>query len=455
MTTIIEPQTRSFRERRPDGTYDVWLTTPQAEVRESRAPVTVMQAGTGSGKTCIGAYWLWERLKEFGPGDYLVAAPTYPLFGPRVLPELKEWFIHTGWGEFKQGSTIAPPMITSRERDGNNEPLYRIFLGSAKNPESLESATVKAAWIDELAQKQFTRQAWEAIQRRTAFYNAPVLGTTTLYGVTSWYKTDIYDPWVAGDERINIIMAASISNPAYPRDRFEYAQKTMPYWKFAMFHLGRYEKPLGVIYDSFHEDTQVIDRFAVPEEWFYYTGHDFGSNNTAAVGLAQDPQTGLMYVTWEYHPGPKSPAGHAQAWKDWGQGKHIMGRFGGSHQEEEQRNLYTAAGWPISEPPVRTVEAGIEKVYSWLARNQVFVFRDCHEFLEEILTYSRELDDNYAVTDIIQDKSRFHLMDSFRYLLGSLPTERVMGKSSPIMQKHYGENNRRTRREMRRLVRSS
>ncbi len=67
-------------------------------------------------------------------------------------------------------------------------------------------------------------------------------------------------------------------------------------------------------------------------------------------------------------------------------------------------------------------------------QNQLFVFDECQEFLDEIMSYTREMDDSYQVTDKIVNKSRFHLMDSLRYIMSSFSPERVDWRKEPAMK---------------------
>jgi len=126
----------------------------------------------------------------------------------------------------------------------------RVIFGSATNPESIESATAKAAWLDEAGQKQFRREAWEAIQRRLSIHQGRALFTTTLYGL-GWLKTEIYDKWVAGAKDTEVIQFESTINPAFPKEEYERARSVMPRWKFNLFYKGEYDKPAGLIYDAF------------------------------------------------------------------------------------------------------------------------------------------------------------------------------------------------------------
>ena len=82
---------------------------------------------------------------------------------------------------------------------------------------------MKAAWLDEVGQHQFTRQAWEAVLRRLNIARGRILGTTTVYEI-GWYKLEIYDRWKQGDPNIEIIQGDSIDNPVFSREAYEDAR---------------------------------------------------------------------------------------------------------------------------------------------------------------------------------------------------------------------------------------
>lgn len=336
-----------------------------------------------------------------------------------MLPELVKYF-HTylRWGEFKAGEKV----FESYERE-NGAPAQRIIVGSATSPESLESATAKAAWIDECGQHQFTREAWEAINRRLSISQGRILCTTTPYE-WGWFKTELYDRWKDGNFDISVIQGDSIDNPAFPIEEYHRQMSLLPRWKFNMFYRGQFEKPAGLIYDSFNEDICCINRFKIPESWPRYVGHDFGPNNTAAVWYASDPASGYLYAYREYHAGGLSNHDHAQKWKQLSASENVLNRVGGARAETGFREACTAAGWPIVEPREFGVEAGINIVYGWHQQNRLFVFNDLDGYLDEKRTYSRQLDENYEPTDKIDDKSKYHYMDAERYILSHMGPER-------------------------------
>ena len=426
------PKGPQFREISPDGELRLHLHPGQTAAWRSKARFVAMQASTQGGKTCFGPVWLHREMDERGEGDYLAVTATFPLLRLKMLPELQYEFVTLyRWGEWK----AADKVFESHERQ-HGAPAQRIIVGSATNPESLESATAKAGWLDEVGQHQFRREAWEAVQRRLSLAQGRCLMTTSLYEF-GWYKLEVYDRWKAGDPDYDVIQFDSLANPAFPKEEYERARATLPRWKFNLLYRGVFEKPAGMIYDSFDEAVCSIPRFVLPEGWPRYVGHDFGPNNTAAVWYAQDPITGFLYVYRAYLQGGLSAYDHAQKFKEMSRGETVVKRVGGAHAEDGWRESFTGAGWPISEPRERGVEVGINTVYGWHKRNALFVFNDVGLYLDEKMSYSRKLDDAYQPTEEIDNKSRFHIMDSERYLLSDFGPERVVGANQLVEVKRY------------------
>jgi len=188
------------------------------------------------GKTCFGPHWLQREIlgddhyEGKGPGDYLAITATYPLLKLKMLPEFLYVFRDLQkLGIWKESDRV----FTSHDR-AHGAPSWRVIFGSATNPESIESATAKAAWLDEMGQHQFKRDAWEAVERRLSLSQGRVLGTTTLYEL-GWQKTELYDRWKAGDDSIDWIEVDALVNPAFPRAEYERAKQILPRWKFNMF----------------------------------------------------------------------------------------------------------------------------------------------------------------------------------------------------------------------------
>uniref|UniRef100_A0A6H1ZKV7 Putative homing endonuclease n=1 Tax=viral metagenome TaxID=1070528 RepID=A0A6H1ZKV7_9ZZZZ len=408
-----------------------------------------------SGKTCLGPRWLERAIrataKSGEENDYLAVTSTYDLFKLKMLPELLKNFsggqapnekgdlvnYTIGVGKYWAGirvielaeDLVPGAFLAKKESD---RMWGRIILRSADARVGLVSATAKAAWLDEPGTQEFGREAWENVRDRVTLARGRILGTATIYCI-NWVKTDIFDQWKAGNPDMDIIQVDAIENPMFDREEYEYARSTLPTWKFNMKYRGIYEKPAGLIYDSFDTDTCLIPRFPLPATWPRFVGHDFGGANPAAMFYAQDPGTGYFYAYHEYLPGSgKSMSDHVEEFKKITEGQIVIKRAGGSHQEDEIRQGYTAHGWRIQAPKIKNVEAGIERVYALHRLNKVFVFSDLHEYLDEKLNYSRKLDDRHQPTDEIADKSRFHLMDAERYILSDFTPETVTSNRMKI-----------------------
>ena len=407
--TLVKPVYREVR----GNELHLNLHEGQSKAWRSLRRFIAMQAGTQGGKTCFGVDWLHREIQKEGEGDYLGVTATFPLLELKMLPE----FLHVFRDLLRLGTYSETKKVFQF-----HDQKTRVIFGSATNPESLESAEAKAAWLDEPGQKQFRRDTWEAVQRRLSIHQGRCLFTTTLYCL-GWFKTEIYDPWEAGDPDIDVIMFDSTVNPSFPPEEFERVRAKMPPWKFNMFYRGRYDTPEGLIYSSFDSKHAVIDRFDIPKNWLIYVGHDFGAANPAAMFYAADPGTGLLWAYHEYLPGDGKTVGERVAeFKRITEGYTVVKRVGGSHQEQESRDLYTAHGWPISEPPEmnRRVKTQILKVFAWHKFNRIMVFRDLVSYLDEKQSFSRKLDDNYKPTDEIENEARYHLMAAERYIIADL-----------------------------------
>jgi len=415
---------KPFREILPDGTLRVNFHPGQVRTWLSKKRVIDMQAGSQGGKTSFGPHWLDREIRTCGSGDYLVGTSTFPLLDRKLLPEFLYVFgdlFH--YGVYDQNRKIFTFHTKKTARKKTDTILFpdadvptRVIIGSAQNPESMESATVKGVWLDEAGQKQFRRETWEAVQRRTLINKARILITTTLYGL-GWLKTDIYDEWVKGNPDIDVIQFDSTANPAFPIEEFQRMRRMMPAWKFDLFHRGRFTKPAGLIYDAFDSVNDVIEPFPIPPHWPRYVGHDFGPVHTVALWRAYDPSTGTFYTYRDYSFGGLSTFEHVTNWIELSKGERIANRYGGSPTEEGWRGDFTQAGWRIDKPLDGNVESGIMRVYGFEKLHKHKVFRTCQNYLAEKTSYSRELDDMYNLTEKIEAKEAFHFMDAERYMM--------------------------------------
>jgi hypothetical protein len=350
-----------------------------------------------------------------------------------MLPELKKVFEHTlGQSRFWSGDRIMElrnPETGEFEATKSDDPMWgRIIMRSADAEGGLESATAKAAWLDEVGQDKFTVTAWEAVQRRLSLSQGRVLGTTTPYNL-GWLKQQVFDKWQRGAGEFEVIQYASTMNPNFPAEEFERARESLPGWKFRMFYQGLFERPAGMIYSDFvdkprEQGGHKVDAFLPPREMPRYVGIDPGLENQGRVWVAWDTMSLCYYVYRAERPPRKSTREHAAdvLTTQSRHGENVVLWTVGAKSEEQFRLDWQAAGVNANEPPISDVEAGIDRVISLLRQHRLFFCEDdgnngMNRLLDEIATYSRVLDDNGEATSKIKNKEQYHLLDALRYAI--------------------------------------
>ncbi len=415
---------------------------------QSKKRFVCVLAGTQGGKTSFGPHWLYREIQRLGPGDYMVVTPTFQLLEKKALPEFKRLFertLHVGRYFTSPSRKFVFSEAGERRTFGQSDPDNPtvVWFGYAEDPESLESATAKAAWLDECGQKKFKLGSWEAIQRRLSLAQGRALMTTTPYDL-GWLKQQVWDRWKKGDTDYEVVRFDSTENPLFPKDEFERMRRTLPKWKFDLFYRAIFTRPAGMIYDSFIDEMlpagHKCPRFAIPAHWERFLGLDFGGVNTAGTFYAaeadqQGKKTGRYYLYRTYLEGGRTATEHAKALLKGEPGIPVC--VGGSRSEGQWRAEFRAGGLPVQAPPIKDVEVGINRVYGAHAEGQILAFDDLDAYLAEKMSYTRELDDMGEPTEKIEDKETFHLMDSERYIWSVLrqhqPTQGWRGKTGGMV----------------------
>lgn len=169
-------------------------------------------------------------------------------------------------------------------------------------------------------------------------------------------------------------------------------------------------RPAGRIY----EDFKVIPDFPIPITWPRYRGVDYGAVNTAVIWLAEDPNSGALYLFREYLRGDLTTKQHVAEVQKHGDAD---GTWGGSGSEDQQRRDWSDAGLAVQQPLISDVEAGIDRVNEAFKDHRLYVFQSCTGVIEEGSSYSRKLDDQGLPTNEIKDKATYHRLDALRYAL--------------------------------------
>lgn len=409
-----------------------------------------MLAGTQGGKTSF-LPWLLAReiLEDDEGGDSLAVTATFDLFKLKLLPSMLEVFedvldIGRLWAG-DQVIELRNPKTGEFDAKKSSDKMHgRIILRSAHAKGGLESATAKRALLDECGQDAFGFGAWQAIRRRLSLARGRVFAGTTLYNL-GWLKQKIFDPWEKNQAKdVDIIQFSSLLNPAFSKEEFDDARTSLQDHEFRMQYEGKFGRPAAAIFKDFidlpkHEGGHKVQRFEIPKEWARYQAVDPGIINTAKLWAAHDPNEDVYYIYRSTMHSRKPAKEHAQddLALERRNGERVVMRAIGAKSETYWRQDYRSAGADgVKEPDTNDVEEGIDRVVTMLKQHRLVIFDDETELISEMLEYAREVDDMGEATDKIKDKSKFHRVDTVRYLCIQLVKPRKNWQTS-VGSKRY------------------
>lgn len=171
----------------------------------------------------------------------------------------------------------------------------------------------------------------------------------------------------------------------------------------------------GQIY-PIREDDLVCEPFKIPDHWRRAFGLDFGWEETAAVWMAEDPNTKTRYVYAEYARGHQTTFNHIQAlagYKD--ENKWIPGAAdpsGGGRNTDDGRLVieqFIDRGFDLINGQ-NALAAGIMSLLMQFEAGTLKIFTTCKHLLREIALYKY---DDFGKPAQKQDD---HCADALRYL---------------------------------------
>lgn len=193
----------------------------------------------------------------------------------------------------------------------------------------------------------------------------------------------------------------------------------------------------GAVY-PIAESRFVIDPIHLPDHWPRVFGFDGGWHNTAAIWGAWDRDSDIVYLYSEHLQGKWAVPLHAAAIKGRGSWVPGVGDAAATDQSDGKKvlKLYRNEGVKLKLAD-KSVDAGIQDVYTRLVTGRLKVFSNMEQWLREYRLY--RYDEKGEVL-----KKNDHLMDATRYLIrsglklaktkiqatsegGSVVTERLFG----------------------------
>jgi len=159
------------------------------------------------------------------------------------------------------------------------------------------------------------------------------------------------------------------------------------------------------------EDDYTITDFTIPDHYLRWYALDVGWNWTAALWLAHDRESDIIYVTSVYKRSAAEPSIHATAIK--GRGNWIPGVIDPAANARNQKDgtqlmqEYRTLGLNLA-PAINAVEAGLYVIWERLSTGRLKVFQSCTQWFEEVRFYRRNEKGQVV-------KENDHLMDCTRY----------------------------------------
>lgn len=294
-----------------------------------------------------------------------------------------------------------------------------IYCCSLEDPDHIEGGQYNAWWLDEAGQMK--ARAWTVIQARLGFNRGRCLFTTTPYAL-NWFYTEIYKRAKEGDPDYFVSQFSSITNPAYPKEEFERAKRSMDETTFALRYLGEFRRMQGLVWPDFSQWVCQIEdinkalekRNLYPKQHREVGGIDFGYNNPFVALQAFIDPDGIMWVYAEHYAERTLLKDHAAKLQSgceyWADPSGLQER-----QELQSHGI-------ITNPADNDVQMGIERVTKRGKTGQLRISPDCRNLISEAETYHYKEEKDEPV------KEHDHCLDALRYLVMGLD-----GKPAPAI----------------------
>lgn len=398
----------------------------QLEILEANKRFICACAGTGGGKTVVGAYWsvfqIQKAIQKYGKCTGMIIAPTYKVLARATMPTFIDAVKYTALeGDYKKGEGY----FESKSKFILPNKWGVVWCQGADNPGGLEGGQFDFVWFDEGGQGK--KATFEAITGRTGAKQGPILVTTTPYGLGALYH-DWYANFLSGNPDYFFKIWNSVKNPAYPQEEFERAKARLSPEKFQERYQGQFMHLEGLVYPDFHKcrinmtKEEVIEMIS-SSEGSLHGGIDFGWNDPFAANIGfLNKETDILTIFWERYKSQTPIENHADALPKQFCGKSITWAADsarpdlirklkkGGHNVRKCKKHYKGTS-------VSALINGILMVGSRIYSNRLRIVENfCPAMCAESETYRYPEKDEEIVGDKPIDIDN-HCMDDLRYMI--------------------------------------
>jgi len=397
--------------------WDFWARDKQMPPEEWY--IWLILSGRGYGKTRIGSEmvrkWAWEGYTPIA------------LIG-QTKADARDTMVEIGESSILK---VSPPWFMPVYEPSKRRLTWpngvQAIIYSGDEPDQLRGPQHMKVWLDEPAKYQYPQDTWDNVMFGLRIGDNPQAIATTTPRPIKLILDLIKDP------KVTVTAGHTLENQANLAPEFiNYVMN-----KYQGTKLGRQElagevlsSSEGLVYDAFRSDMCVIPRFAIPQDWPRYFSMDFGRVNTASLWYAMEPATGFLYLYRTYKK-KASVVEHAGNFRELSKGEVMRRRVGGNHQEQEARDGYTIAGWPVLEPKLSNDKwERIRRVNSLHAQSKIYIFSDLSDYIDEKMSFSYEVSKDDTLTEKIHAESDYHYMSAEGYLLSEFNPDMGTKKSA-------------------------
>jgi len=391
----------------------------QVKFHTCGAKYRAMVSGVGGGKTKMGCREIIKWTQLYPGGRYLIGRltasslrdTTQKTFFDELDPALIEH-----WHETHGRLLVRTPV-----HNVFSEVLFR-HLDEAG---PLGSLDIDGFWIDEAHEPEggeVPESTFRMLQARLRGTVGPLRGfVTTNSGGRDWVYNWFFSPNRTDKKNFVGYVVRTADNPYLPPGYEEMLRANNPESWTKRFLDASFDVFEGQIFTGFDDKIHTIDKsdLDIAPSWAKEAGFDFGVAAPTAVVIGyQDPSSGLVVITDEYHQ-TEADISVVASWMrahglSWSWADPSVRHRGAN--KESPATLYDYEGVTLQPALTNDDDTKIATLHQYLIRKKLLICKNCEHLIDSIKSqrwdYKR---------DGKRLKQNDHAFDAVAYLLVSLP----------------------------------